>query len=73
MSTILTYPIIQSIFGLYSFNYIIPKTASFWPNSRMLKFTIILYSLMLTYTGPISKLIILSLYSTRSPKIITKV
>ena len=37
----------------------------------MLKFTIILYSLILTYIGPISKLIILFLYSTSSFKIVT--
>jgi hypothetical protein len=69
---ILTYLVIQLIFRLYSLNYIIPKTASSWPNSRILKFTIISRLLMLTYTNPISKLIILSLYGTKSPKIITK-
>jgi hypothetical protein len=58
---------------LYSLNYIIFKTASSWPNSKILKFTIILYPLMLTYTGFIYKLIILSLYGTKSPKIVTKV
>ena len=36
----------------------------------MLKFTIILHPLILTYIGPVSKLIILSLYSTSSFKII---
>jgi hypothetical protein len=45
----------------------------FWPNSKILKFTIILCLLMLTYTNPVSKLIIPSLYSTGSPKIVTKV
>jgi hypothetical protein len=73
MFMILTYLVIQLIFRLYFFNYIIPKTALSWPNSKILKFTIILCFLMLTYTGPISKLIILSLYSTGSPKIVTKV
>jgi hypothetical protein len=58
---------------LYSLNYIIPKTASSWPNGRILKFTIISRLLMLTYTSPISKLIIPSLYSTESPKIVIKV
>ena len=37
----------------------------------MLKFTVILHLLILIYIGPISKLIILFLYSTSSPKIIT--
>jgi hypothetical protein len=73
MSAILTYLVIQSIFRLYSLNYIIPKTASSWPNSRILKFTIISCPLMLIYTSPVSKLIILSLYGTKSPKIVTKV
>jgi hypothetical protein len=57
---------------LYSLNYIIPKTALSWPNSRILKFTITLCFLILTYTSPVFKLIISFLYSTRSPKIITK-
>jgi hypothetical protein len=70
---ILTYLIIQLIFRLYSLNYIIPKTASSWPNSRILKFIIISRLLILIYTSPVSKLIILSLYSTGSPKIMTKV
>jgi hypothetical protein len=73
VSIISTYFIIQLIFGLYSLNYIIPKTALSWPNNRILKFTIILYLLMLIYTNPISKLIIPSLYSIRSLKIVTKV
>jgi hypothetical protein len=73
VSTISTYPIIQLIFGLYSLNYIIPKTASSWPNGRILKFTIISRPLMLTYISPVSKLIIPSLYSTGSPEIVTKV
>jgi hypothetical protein len=58
---------------LYSINYIISKTTSSWLNSRMLKFTIILYPLILTYTSPVSKLIIPFLYGTRSLKIMTKV
>jgi hypothetical protein len=70
---ILTYLVIQLIFRLYSLNYIIPKTASSWPNSRILKFTITLRPLILIYTNPVFKLIILSLYSTGSPEIITKV
>ena len=37
----------------------------------MLKFTVIFYLLILTYTGPIFKLIILFPYSTSSFKIIT--
>jgi hypothetical protein len=73
MSAILTYLIIQLIFKLYSCNYIIPKTASSWPNSRLLKFTIISYLLMLICTSPVSKLIIPSLYSTGSLKIVIKV
>jgi hypothetical protein len=39
----------------------------------MLKFTIILYLLILTYTSSVSKLIIPSLYSTESSEIVTKV
>jgi hypothetical protein len=58
---------------LYSLNYIIPKTALSWPNSRILKFIITSLPLMLIYTSLVSKLIILSLYSTGSPKIVTKV
>ena len=57
--------------GLYFFNYIIPKTALSCPSSRILKFTIILCPLILTYRGPNFKLIILSLYDTSFPKIIT--
>jgi hypothetical protein len=70
---ILTYLVIQLIFGLYSFNYIIFKTALSWLNSKILKFTIILYLLILTYTGPVFKLIIPFLYGTKSPEIVTKV
>jgi hypothetical protein len=50
-----------------------PKTTLSYPSSRILKFTVIFYSLTLIYTNPVSKLIILSLYSTKSSKIITKV
>jgi hypothetical protein len=39
----------------------------------MLKFTIILHPLILTLTSPVFKLIIPSLYSTKSLKIVTKV
>jgi hypothetical protein len=73
MSVILTYLVIQLIFRLYSLNYIIPKTALSWPNSKMSKFIIIFCLLILTCTGPVFKLIILSLYSTESPEIVTKV
>jgi ABC-type uncharacterized transport system permease subunit len=73
VSIILTYLVIQLIFGLYSLNYIIPKTALSWPNSKILKFTITLCLLILTYTGFVFILITLSLYSTKSPKIVTKV
>jgi hypothetical protein len=55
---------------LYSLNYIILSTALSCPNSRMLKFTVTLYPSILTYMGPVSRLIILSLYSTGSSKII---
>ena len=48
------------------------KTALSYFSSKISKFTIILYLLTLTYIGLISKLIILSLYSTSSPKIITR-
>jgi hypothetical protein len=71
--TISIYLVIQFIFKLYSLNYIILRTALSYFSSRILKFTIILYPLILTSTNPISRLIILSLYSTGSPKIITKV
>jgi hypothetical protein len=73
MFIISTYLIIQLIFRLYFLNYIIPKTTLSWPNSKILKFTIISRFLILIYTGPVFKLIILSLYSTNSPKIVTKV
>ena len=56
---------------LYSLNYIIPRTTSSCFSSKILKFTITLRLLILTYIGPISKLIILSLYSTSFPKIVT--
>jgi hypothetical protein len=58
---------------MYFFNYIIPKTTLSYLNNRILKFIITLYPLILICTSPVSKLIILSLYSTNSPKIITKV
>jgi hypothetical protein len=73
VSAILTYLVIQLIFGLYFLNYIIPKTVLSWPNGRILKFTIILCSLMLTCTSPVFILIIPSLYGTGSPEIVTKV
>ena len=56
---------------MYSLNYIIFKTASSYFSNRILKFTIIFYPLILTYIGPVFKLIIPSLYSTSSSKIIT--
>ena len=52
-------------------NNIIFKTTLSNPSSRILKFTVTLYPLISTYISPIFKLIILSLYSTSSPKIIT--
>jgi hypothetical protein len=58
---------------LYFFNYIIPKTALFWPNSKILKYTITSCFLILIYTSPVFKLIIPSLYGTSSPEIVTKV
>ena len=61
----------NNLLMLYFFNYIIFKTTLSYSNSRMLKFTITLYPLILTCTGPVFKLIILSLYSTNSFKIIT--
>ena len=52
-------------------NYIIFKTASSYPSSRMLKFTAIVYPLILTYMSPVFKLIIPFLYSTGSLEIVT--
>ena len=63
--------IIQLIFRLYFFNYIISKITLSCPNSRILKFIIILYSLISICISLISRLIILSLYSTSSPEIVT--
>ena len=50
-----------------------PKTTSFYSSNRILKFITILYFLTLTYTRLVFKLIILFLYSTSSPKIITNI
>ena len=44
---------------LYSLNYIIIKIALSYSSNRILKFTIILHLLILTYINSISKLIIL--------------
>ena len=56
---------------LYSLNYIIFKISLSCPNGKILKFIITLYLLISIYISSISKLIILSLYSTSSPEIIT--
>jgi len=58
MSQILIFPVIQSIFKLYSYNQGIPSTASSFPNNRISKFIIISFPSILTITNPISKLII---------------
>jgi hypothetical protein len=63
----------ELIFKLYSFNYIILKTALSCLNSKILKYIIIFCPLILTCIRPVFKLIILFLYSTDFPKIITKV
>ena len=55
---------------MYSLNYIIFKTALSCPSRKILKFTVIFYPLILTYTSFVFKLIMSSLYSTSLPKII---
>jgi hypothetical protein len=66
----LTYSVIYFIFKLYFFNYIMLKTALSHSNSKILKLILMAYLLIIIYTSPVSKLIILFLYFTESPKII---
>ena len=66
-----TYPIIQSIFRLYSYNYSIPKITSSFPNSKMSNNIITSFPLILSYIGPVSILIILLPQLIGSPTIVT--
>ncbi len=56
---------------LNSFKNSIPKTTLSLPSGKILKEVIILLPLIFILTSPISIYIILSLYSIKSPKIVT--
>src|SRR6266700_3901752 len=71
MSQILTYLVIQLIFGLNSLRNSIPKTALSLFSSRILKDILILCLLISILTGPVSIHIIPSLYIIRSLEIVT--
>ena len=61
VSLTLTYPIIQSIFRLYSYNQSIPSTTSSFPNSRISKVISIYLPLIVIRIGSILIYIIPSL------------
>ncbi len=71
MSRILTYPVTQLIFKLNSLRNSILKTALSLLSGKMLKEIMIFLPLISTLTSPVFIYIILSLYSIRSPEIVT--